>query len=66
MIVFNVQQMSKSSKVDGGRTAPAPAPIGSADASPEVVPVEEGGDAVPEGSTRGHLELSLSSEQPSA
>ena len=51
MTVFNVQQMSKSSNVDGGGTAPAPAPTGSADASPEVVLVEEGGGAVPEGST---------------
>ena len=49
--------MLKSSKVDGGGTA---APTGSADASPEVVPVEEGrGGAVPEGSTQGCLELPL-------
>ena len=53
MIVFNVQRMSKSSEVDGGGTAATVAPIGSADASPKVVLVEEGGGAVPEGSTQG-------------
>ena len=51
--------MSKSSEVDGGGTAVAAAPTGSADASPEVVPVEEGGGAIPKGSSQGHLELSL-------
>ena len=58
MIVSKVRQISKSSEVGGGRTAAAAAPTGSADASPEVVPVE-GGGMVPEGSTLGHLELGL-------
>ena len=36
--------MSKSSEVDGGGTAAVvAAPTGSADASPKVVPIEEGG-----------------------
>ena len=49
--------MSKSSEVEGGGTAAAVAPTGSANASPKVVPVEEGGrGAVPEGSTLGCLE----------
>ena len=44
--------MSKSSEVDGGGTVAAAAPIGSANALLEVVPVEkEGGGAVLEGST---------------
>ena len=61
MTVFNVQRMSKSSEVDGGGTAAPTAPTGSTNASPKVVPVEEGGGgAVPEGSTLGRLELSLS------
>ena len=51
--------MSKSSKVDGGGTTIATAPTGLVDASPEVVPVDKGGGPVPEGSTRGRLELSL-------
>ena len=59
--------MSKSSEVDGRGTAPPPPspPTGSADASPEVVPVEEGGGTELEGSTRGCLEFShLSSHLP--
>ena len=60
MTVFNVQRMSKSSEVKGGGTATTVARTRSIDASPEVVPVEEGGGAVPEGSTLGRLELSLS------
>ena len=59
MIVSNVRRMSKSSEVDGGGTGTAVAPTGSIDASLEVVPIEEGGGVVPEGSTQGHLELSL-------
>ena len=59
MIVSNVRRMSKLSEVDGGGTAVVATPIGSADASLEVVTVEEGGGAVLEVSTRGHLELSL-------
>ena len=51
MTVSNVRRMSKSSEVDGGRTTATAAPTGSADASPEVVPVEEGGGEVSEGST---------------
>ena len=51
--------MSKSSKVVGRGTAAPPPPIGLADASLEVVPVEEGGGAVLERSTQGRLELSL-------
>ena len=51
--------MSKSSEVNGGGTTATTPPTRSADASPKVVPVEEGGGAVLEGSTRGHLELSL-------
>ena len=51
MTVSNVQRMSKSSKVDGGGTTATPPPTGSADASPEVVPVEEGGGEVSEDST---------------
>ena len=43
MTVSKVQQTSKSSKVDDGGTVAAPPPIGLVDASPEVVPVEEGG-----------------------
>ena len=67
MTVFNVQRMSKSSEVKGGGTATTVARTRSIDASPEVVPVEEGGGgAVPEGSTLGRLELSLSYEQPFA
>ena len=61
MTVFNVQRMSKSSEVKGGGTTTTVARTRSIDASPEVVPVEEGGGgAVPEGSTLGRLELSLS------
>ena len=56
MTVSNVRRMSNSSEVDGGGTATL---TGSADASPKVVPVEEGGGAVPEGLTQGRLELSL-------
>ena len=59
MTVSNVRRMSKSFEVDGGGTAVAAAPTGSIDASPEVVPIEEGRGVVPEGSTQGHLELSL-------
>ena len=60
MTVSNVRRMSKSSKVDGGGTTVAVATLaGLADASPEVVPVDEGGGAVLEGSTRGRLELYL-------
>ena len=60
MTVSNVRRMSKSFEVDvGGIAAAAAAPTGLADASPEVVPIEEGGGVVPEGSTQGHLELSL-------
>ena len=59
MTVSNVRRMSKSSEVDGGGTGTAVAPTGSIDASLEVVPIEEGGGVVPEGSTQGHLELSL-------
>ena len=59
MIVSNVQRMSKSFEVDGGGTAAAAAPTGLVDASPEVVPVEEEGGLVPEGSTQRLLELSL-------
>ena len=51
--VSNVRRMSKSSEIDGGGTAAA------TNASLEVVLVEEEGGAVPDGSTRGHLELSL-------
>ena len=43
MTVSNVRRMSKSFEVDGGGTVVAAAPIESTDASPEVVPVEEGG-----------------------
>ena len=43
MTVSNVRRMSKSSEVDGGGTSATAAPIGLAEASPEVVPVEEGG-----------------------
>ena len=42
--------MSKSSEVDGGGTATV-APTRSADASPEVVLIDKGGGAVPEGAT---------------
>ena len=60
MTVSNVRRMSKSSEVNGGGTAATVASTGSVDASPEEVPVvEEGGGAVPEGSTLGHLELGL-------
>ena len=60
MTVSNVRQMSKSSKVEGGGTAAAAALTGSADASLEVAPVEEGGGGtVPEGSTLRRLELYL-------
>ena len=61
MTVSNVRRMSKSSKADGGgTTAAAASSTGSADASPEVVPiVEEAGGAVLEGSTLGRLELGL-------
>ena len=53
--------MSKSSKVEGGGIVAAAAPTGSVDALPEVALVEEGGrGVVPEGSTLGRLELSLS------
>ena len=45
--------MSKSPEVDGGGTTVAAAPTGSADASPEVVPIEEGGGAVPKGQLKG-------------
>ena len=51
--------MSKSSEVNGEGTVVAATPTGLADASPEVVPIEEGGSAVPEGSTQGRLEFSL-------
>ena len=51
MTVSNVRRMSKSSEVDGGGTGTAVAPTGSIDASPEVVPIEEGGVAVPKGLT---------------
>ena len=59
MTVSNVRQMSKTSEVDGGGIAvAATSSTRSANASPEVVLVaEEGGDAVPEGSTLGRLEL---------
>ena len=53
MTVSNVRRMSKSFEVDGGGTAAVAAPTGLVDASPEVVPVEEGGGPVLEGSTRG-------------
>ena len=59
MTVSNVRQMSKSSKVDGGGTSVAAAPVRSTDASPEVVPIEKRGGAVLEGSTLRHLEFSL-------
>ena len=52
--------MSKTFEADGGGTAAAATSTRSANASPEVVPVaEEGGGAVPEGSTLGRLELRL-------
>ena len=51
--------MSKSSEVGGGGTAVVVAPIGSIDTSLEVIPIEEGGGVVPNGSTQGRLELSL-------
>ena len=51
--------MSKSFEVDGKGILAAVAPTGSVDALPEVVPIEEGGGAVPKGLTQGHLELSL-------
>ena len=60
MTVSNVQRMSKSFEVDGGGTTVAvAAAAGSADASPKVVPIDEGGGAVLEVSTRGCLELYL-------
>ena len=60
MTVSNLRRMSKSFEVEGGGTASAATPIGSTNASLEVVPVEEGrGGAVLEGSTLGHLKLSL-------
>ena len=59
MIVSNVRWMSKSFEVDGGGIVVAAAPTGSTGDSPKVVPIEEGGGVVPEGSTRRHLELSL-------
>ena len=59
MTVSKVRRMSKSSEVDGEGTVVAAAPTRLADASPEVVPIEEGGSAVPEGSTQGRLEFSL-------
>ena len=56
MTISNVHRMSKSSKVDGGGIAAATSSTGSADASPEVVHVAEGGGgAVPEGLTLGYL-----------
>ena len=45
--------MSKSFEVDGGGTLAASTPTGSAEASPEVVPIEEGGGAVPKGQLKG-------------
>ena len=51
MTISKVQQISKSFEVDGGGIAAPPPPTGSVDASPEAVPVEEGGGAVLEGST---------------
>ena len=51
--------MSKSSEVGDGGIVAAAEPIRSVDTSPEVVPVEEGGGAVPNGSTQGRLEPSL-------
>ena len=52
MTVSNVRRMSKSSEVEGRGPAVVTATTGSADASPEVVPVEEGGrGAVLESST---------------
>ena len=61
MTVSNVRRMSKSSEIDGGGTAATTSSfIGLVNASLEVVPVvEEGGGAVPEGSTLGRLELGL-------
>ena len=54
MTVSNVRRMSKSLEVDGGGTAAAAAvSTGSADASPELVPVEEGGGVVPEAQLEG-------------
>ena len=43
--------MLKSSEVDGEGTSTASTPTGSAEVSPEVVPIEEGGGTVPEGLT---------------
>ena len=52
MTASKVRRMTKSSEVDGGGTTVAVAtPAGLADASPEVVPVEEGGGEVLEDST---------------
>ena len=48
MTVSNVRRMSNSSEVDGGGIATL---TRSADASPKVVPIEEGGVAVPKGLT---------------
>ena len=60
MTVSNVRRMSKTSEAYGGGIAAATASIGSVDALLEVIPIaEEGGGAVPEGSTLGRLELDL-------
>ena len=59
MTVSKVWRMSKSFEVDGKGILAAVAPTGSVDALPEVVPIEEGGGAVPKGLTQGHLKLSL-------
>ena len=53
MTVSNVRRMSKSSEVDGGGTTATTVATGSADALPEVVPIEEGGGAVPKGQLKG-------------
>lgn len=60
MTVSNVRRMSKSFDIDGGGTAAAAAFTGSANASPEEVPIaEEGRGAVLEGLTLGCLEHGL-------
>ena len=46
MTVSNARRISKSSEVDGGGTTVVVVPLGSVEASLEVVPIEEGGGAV--------------------
>ena len=53
MTVSNARRISKSSEVDGGGTTATTVATGSADALPEVVPIEEGGGAVPKGQLKG-------------